>query len=143
MDAPIGNMSPNFEAEELCRQEMRDCSISNWKAVDEATMRTDAWSSDEEHEPLPHRHGEEAEAERMLRKRKQWGRIRYVEIWDPILQSFSRASLAIAESHRPSRAQVVHRVTTVLISQGRGLESAKRLSSCIGERFRRGLRNQS
>ena len=68
MYAPGCNMSPNSEAEELCRQEIRDCSISNWNAFDEATMRTDAWSSDQEHEPLPHRQGEEAEAERMLRK---------------------------------------------------------------------------
>ena len=58
MDALIGNMSPTSEAKELCRQEIRDHSISNWNAFDEATMRTDAWSSDEEHEPLPHRQGE-------------------------------------------------------------------------------------
>ena len=66
MDDPTGNMSPK-EAEKLCRQEVRDYSISIWNACDEATMRTDAWSSDEEHD----RQGEEAEAERMLRTRQQ------------------------------------------------------------------------
>ena len=85
MDAPTGNMSPNSEAEELCRLEIRDCSISNWNAFDEATMRIDAWSSDE---PLPHRQGEEVEAERMLRQRKQLGRKRYVDMWDQFLVFF-------------------------------------------------------
>ena len=72
--------------EGLCRQEIRDYKISNWNAFDEATMRTDAWSSDEEHEPLPHRQGEEACAEIMLRERKQWGRKRYVEMWGRFLE---------------------------------------------------------
>ena len=86
MDAPIGNMSPNSEAEELCRQDIRDYSISNWSAFDEATVRTDAWSSDEEHEPLPRLQGEETQAERMLRQRKRWDRKRYVGIWDQLLE---------------------------------------------------------
>ena len=66
-------MSPNSEQEELYRQETRDQSIIIWNAFDEATMRTDAWSSDEEHEPLTHRQGDEAEAERMLRNAKTDG----------------------------------------------------------------------
>ena len=86
MDAPTDNMSPNSEAHELCRQAIRDYNISNWNAFDEATMHTDAWSSDKEHEPLPHRQGEEAEAEKVLRKRKQWGRKRFVEKWDQLLE---------------------------------------------------------
>ena len=86
MDTLAGNMSPNSEAEEMCRQEIRDCSISNRNAFDEATIHTDVWISDEEHEPLAHRHGEEAEAEIMLRKRKQWRRKRYVEIWDQFVE---------------------------------------------------------
>ena len=85
MDAPTGSVSPCCEAKELCRQEICDKGISIWNVFDEATMHTDAWSSDEEHEPLPHRQGDEAEAERMLRKRKQLGRKRYVEIWDQLL----------------------------------------------------------
>ena len=46
-------------------------------------MRTDAWSSDEEEEE-----GEEAEAGRLLRHRKQWGRKRYVEILNRLLDCF-------------------------------------------------------
>ena len=58
MDAPVGNMFPNSE--------IRAHSIRNWNAFKEATMRTDAWSSDEEHEPSSHRQGEAAEAKRTL-----------------------------------------------------------------------------
>ena len=42
MDAPTDNESPNSEAEELCRQAIRDHSISNKNAFDNATTRTDA-----------------------------------------------------------------------------------------------------
>ena len=88
MDTPTSYMSPNSEAEELCRQEIRYYSISKRNAFDEATMRTDAWSSDEEREPLTKRQGEEAEVEKILRKRMRWGRKRYVEIWDQFLVFF-------------------------------------------------------
>ena len=95
-------------------------SISKWSAFDEATMRTDARSSDEEHEPLPHRQGEEAEAERMLESGKQWGRRRYVEISDQFLEFLSRASSATMESHRPSRAQ-----ESIMLSRGLDLATTR------------------
>ena len=96
-DTPIGNMSPNSEAEDLRRQEIRDHSISNWNAFDEATMRTDAWSSDEEHYPLPHRQGGGGRGGENASKAKAVG--------SHFLEFFSTASLATTESHRPSRAQ--------------------------------------
>ena len=118
MDAPTGNMSPNSEAEGLCR-ETRDYSISNWNASDDATMRTGAWRSDEEHEPLPHRHGEEAQR----RERKHWGRKLYVEIWDQFLGIFLKASFTTTESHGPSlTCTTVHHVVTGLITQRCALE---------------------
>ena len=101
MDAPTGNTSPNSEAEELCHQFAT--RFRNWNAFDEKTMCTDARSSDEDHEPLPHRQGEEAGVEGMFRKRKQWGRKRYVEIWDQFMEFFPKASVP----HRPSRAQEI------------------------------------
>ena len=68
IDAPTGNMSPTSEAEECCQRDSRHLHqrLERFRRSD-----VDAWSSDEEHEPPPHRQGEEAEAERMLRKRKQ------------------------------------------------------------------------
>ena len=39
-------MAPNSKAERLWSQEIRDYSISRWSAFDEATVRTDAWSSE-------------------------------------------------------------------------------------------------
>ena len=66
MDSPTGNMSPKSEAEGQCHQEIRDCITSNWNALDEATMRTDAWRSDAECEPLPHR----LDRARMQRRRE-------------------------------------------------------------------------
>ena len=86
MDVRSGNMPPNYEAEDLRRQ---------------ATMRTDAWSRDEEHEPSPHRQGEEAEAEaeRVLRRRKQWVRKRSVKILDQSLDFCSRASRSRIRLH--------------------------------------------
>ena len=54
MDALIGNVAPNSEAEKGCRQEIRDYSLASWNVFDLATIRADAWSSDEQHEPVPH-----------------------------------------------------------------------------------------
>ena len=101
MDTPTGNRSPNSEAEELCRQFAT--SYRTWNAFDEKTMCMDARSSDEDHEPLPHRQGEEAGAEGMFRKRKQWSRKRYVEIWDQFLEFFPRPRSRIGPHvHRSS-----------------------------------------
>ena len=122
MGAPTGNMSLcRQEIMSLCHQEIRDYN-SNWNAVDEATMRADAWSSDKKHELLPHRQGEEAEAERMVRKRKQWGRKRYVETWDQFLHIVPKASLATTESHRPSRAHISPYVAPCMMTRTRARE---------------------
>ena len=96
IDALVGNMAPNSEAEEPGRPEIRDCSSSSWNACDEATMLMEAWSSDEEHEPLPHRQGEEAVVELRVRTvRRDWDKF-----WE-----FSRAALATTKSHTLSRAR--------------------------------------
>ena len=97
MDAPSGNRSPNSEAEELCRQEIRDYNITNWSAFDEVTMRTDAWSSDEKREPLPHRHGGRGGKNASKAKAVVAQTVR--QDLRPILGVFSRATLVTMESH--------------------------------------------
>ena len=134
MDASTGNMSPNSEAEELCREETRDCSIYNWNAFDEATMRTDAWSSDEEHEPLPHRQGERRQRRRECLNSDSSGVAKGTSTTGTVAWIFP-GLLATTESHGPSRAQSSIIFVTGLITQRRGLELANRLSSCIGDRF--------
>ena len=83
----------------------------------DATMRTDAWSSDEEHEPLPHRQGVEVEVERMLR----WGRKRCVDMWDTFLEFF-QGLFGDAGVEQALTYTTVHLVVAGVISQRRGLE---------------------
>ena len=114
-------------------------SISNWKAFDNSTMRKDAWSSDEEHEPLPHRQGEEAETEKNASKAKAVWSTRFgTNSWSVFQGLFGDNGVAQARI-----CTTAHHVVTGLMTQRRGLEPANALSSCIEERFRRGQRNPS
>ena len=81
-------------------------------------MRTDAWSSDEEHEPLLHRQGEQSERRRECFESESSGsRRRYVWIWDQFLKFFK----SLFTDNRVASALTC---TVVHVSQRRGPELA-------------------